>query len=147
LSLAENPLIDDPLPVEEGSYVLCVVAGDSATVDDTWQPVEWATMVHATVDNTPPVLTPQLSVRSDQDGGFVFEPIFAAPELADFRVKFGPADETDCADPDGFLIYRRIPFAIPAEEVPARVCVIGLDSPGKAGEAHEFLLEGRQARD
>jgi hypothetical protein len=143
LALAENALIDDPLPAEEGSYLLCVVAGESATVDDTWQPVEWATMVHTIVDNTPPILMPRLSARSDPDGSFMFEPIFAAPELADFRVKFGPAAETDCADPAGYLIYFRIPFRIPAEDVPARVCVIGLDSPGNAGEPHEFLLEGR----
>ncbi len=143
IALADNALIDDPLPAEEGSYVLCVVAGESATVDDAWQPVEWATMVHAIVDNTPPVIRPQLSARSFPEGGIVFEPLFAPPELADFRVKFGPLDETDCADPEGYLIYRRIPFSIPDEAVPARVCVIGLDSPGNAGEAHEFIL-GRQ---
>ena len=55
-------------------------------------------------------------------------------------VKFGPADETDCAGADGFQQYRRFPFSIPAEQLPARVCVIGFDAPGNAGDVYDVVI-------
>ena len=140
VALSAAPLIDDPLPPDEGHYLLCVLAGESETVDETWQPVERPTVARVEVDNTPPALEPQLSFMSEPFGGLRFEPIFAPPELSDFRVKFGPAAEIDCADPEGFQIYRRFPFAIPAEQLPARICVIGFDTPGNAGEVHEVVV-------
>ncbi len=91
---------------------------------------------------TPPVLQPELSISRDGFGGFRFEPIFAVPELADFMVLYGPAGEIDCGDTGAFLPYRRIPFNIPAEQVPARVCVIGFDMVGNAGEVYEVVLGG-----
>ena len=139
-TLAERDLIDEPLPAEEGSYLLCVLAGMGELEDETWQPAEFATQVRVEVDNTPPALTPELSILRDEFGGLRFEPIFAPPELSDFVVKFGPAGETDCADPEGFLRYRRFPFDVPAEQMPARLCVIGFDSPGNAGEVLDVVV-------
>ncbi len=140
IALADASLIDEPLPAEEGSYLLCVVAGESATPDGTWQPVERATVARAEVDNTPPALTPQVIFYPDGFGGFRFEPIFVTPELSHFEVKYGPAGEVDCADPTGFAPYRRFPFDLPAEQLPARVCVIGYDTPGNAGAVHEIVV-------
>src|SRR5690606_305117 len=97
VALSAAPLIDDPLPPDDGHYLLCVLAGESETVDETWQPVERPTVARVEVDNTPPALEPQLSFMSEPFGGLRFEPIFAPPELSDFRVKFGPAAEVDCA--------------------------------------------------
>ncbi len=140
IALADAALIDEPLPAEEGSYLLCVVAGQSATVDETWQPAAWATVARAEVDNTPPTLTPQVMFYPDGFGGFRFEPLFITPELSHFEVKFGPVDEVDCADPTGFAPYRRFPFDLPAEQLPARLCVIGYDTPGNAGAVHEIVV-------
>lgn len=140
IALADAALIDEPLPPEEGSYLLCVVAGESATVDETWQPVEWATVAHVAVDNTPPRLTPRLDFNRDGEGGLTFQPIFAPPELSHFRVKFGPAGATDCAVDDGFRDFLRVPFHIPAEELPARLCVIGYDAPGNAGAPLDVVV-------
>lgn len=140
IALADAALIDEPLPAEEGGYLLCVVAGESAAVDGTWQPVEWATVARAEVDNTAPTLTPQVIFYPHDFGGFRFEPLFVTPELSHFEVKFGPVDEVDCADPTGFAPYRRFPFDLPAEQLPARICVIGYDTPGNAGAVHEIVV-------
>lgn len=140
VALAEQSLIDEPLPLDEGSYLLCVIAGESPRLDATWQPAEWSTVARVQVDNTPPTLRPDLAVLAAGDGAFLFEPIFAVPELVDYLVKFGPLDATECDDRDGYQRYRRIPFSLSASETPARVCVIGLDSAGNEGQPEEYEL-------
>ena len=141
--LAEDNLIDDALPPEEGSYLLCVVAGESPSVDETWQPVAWATAARLEVDNTPPALAPQLSFNLDGEGGFFFEPLFVVPELSDFLVKFGPEALTDCADDQGYERYRRIPFHMAQDQRPGRICVIGSDAAGNAGAWTEWIVGSR----
>lgn len=140
VALAERSLIDEPLPPEEGFYVLCVLAGESPEVDGTWQPVERPTMVWAEIDMTPPALRPELSIAPDGFGGFRFEPLFAPPELSHFEVLFGPAEEIDCADRDAYVPYRRFPFNLPPEQVPARICVVGFDVAGNEGEPYEVVV-------
>ena len=140
IALAERSRIDDALPPEEGSYLLCVIAGPTATPDASWQPAGRATIARAAVDNTPPTQTPRLSARADGRGGFLFEPIFAEPELADFLIKSGPVGETDCASRAGYARYRRIPLTIPSTDTPARACVIGIDSAGNEGQPTGYEL-------
>ena len=140
IALADATVIDEPLPPEEGSYLLCVVAGESAAVDGTWQPVEWATIARVEVDNTPPRLTPQLSFLRDDQGGLTFQPIFQPPELSHFRVKFGPPEATDCAVDEGYRDFLRVPFRLAADELPARICVIGYDTPGNAGQPLDVVV-------
>lgn len=140
VALADAPLINDPLPGEEGSYLLCVLAGESAAPDETWQPAEWATVARVEVDNTPPALAPQLAFNGDPATGLFVEPLFAVPELSDFLVLVGPAEATDCADRDAYARYRRIPFPISPDQLPARVCVIGFDTPGNEGDVFEVII-------
>jgi len=137
---AEADLIVDPLPPEEGVYVLCLQAGDTPAVDNAWQPLKWATQVWAEIDMTPPTLTPRLSILRDVSGGLQFEPVFAPPELSHFEALYGPADGTDCADRDAFRPYLRIPFTIPAEQIPARICVVGFDVAGNEGAVSEVVV-------
>jgi dienelactone hydrolase len=142
VALGNQQVINDPLPPEEGSTVLCVLAGDTPVVDESWQPVEQATLVRAEIDTTPPVLVPFINIhRFGED--ISFEPIFVVPELSDFRIKFGPPETTDCSVSDDYFIYRRIPVRVPADQLPAKICVIGADVAGNAGEPVEHIVTAR----
>jgi hypothetical protein len=76
----------------------------------------------------------------DNMGGFRFEPIFALAELVNFRLKAGPDTETDCAVEDGYGTYRRFPITIPADQIPARLCIIGSDHAGNEGLPFDVVL-------
>jgi hypothetical protein len=140
IALADLNLIDEPLPAEEGSYLLCVLAGENQIVDETWQQPQQSTIVRALVDTTPPVVQPPLNIMPDDRGGFRVEPIFAMAELVDFQLKAGPEDETDCVVEDGYGPYRRFPTAIPVDQVPARLCIIGFDHAGNEGLPFDVVL-------
>lgn len=140
IALADLDRIDDLLPIEEGSYLLCVLAGENPVVDETWQTPERATIARALIDTTPPSLEPTFNIIPDGTGGFMVDPIFAIAELVDYRLKSGPVSETDCADEEGYLPYRRFPITVPADQTPAKVCVIGTDYAGNEAPPYELLL-------
>jgi hypothetical protein len=140
IAMANLNRIDEPLPAEEGSYLLCVLAGESPMVDETWQIPERASVARALVDTTPPTVQPNLSIMPDNMGGFRVEPIFALAELVNFRLKAGPDTETDCAVEDGYGTYRRFPITIPADQIPARLCIIGSDHAGNEGLPFDVVL-------
>ncbi len=126
-ALAENPTIDDAIPTEEGFYLLCVLAGASPRVDDTWQNPDYPTVISAQIDTTPPQLEPQLSIRElpeFYDVGLIFLP----PELSDYRYKFGPPETTDCTVESDYERYRRIPLTLERGDGAIRLCVIGYDN-------------------
>ena len=143
-SLADNPVISDAIPKEEGSYLLCVLAGETETVDDSWQPVSFPTVVRVQIDRTPPIVEPELGL-TEFDDGYMFEPIFAIAELTNYEVKFGPAAETDCADPEGYMPYRRVPFSADKADDPQTICVIGYDNAGNQGAPKAFYLGAQPA--
>jgi hypothetical protein len=138
-ALGNEQVINDPLPVAEGSYVLCVLAGITPVVDGSWQPAAEATVVRAEIDTTPPVLVPFININRFGDE-VSFEPIFVPPELSDFRIKFGPPETTDCSVSDDYFIYRRIPVRIAADQLPTKICVIGADVAGNAGAPVERVV-------
>lgn len=127
IALATDSLIEEEIPEAEGFYYLCVVAGNSPTVDSTWQSFANATVVLAHIDTTPPVIAPILSVQ-DFETEYYLEPIFRVPELVHYVLKLGPPATTDCDDPAGYFPYRRIALSIEkSSELPTKVCVIGYD--------------------
>ena len=99
-----------------------------------------AAFVVLQVDDTPPVVEPDLSAV-ESDDGYRVEPIFATPELSDYQVKIGRFSSTDCADPRGYVRYRRIPIEVAVAELPASVCVIGYDLADNASEPARFELD------
>jgi hypothetical protein len=140
IALADLSVIDDLLPAEEGSYLLCLLAGENPIVDDTWQLPERATIARALIDTTPPTVEPTFSILPDGTGGFMVDPIFAIGELVNYRLKVGPNAETDCASEDDYLPYRRFPVNVPADQIPAKVCVIGSDYAGNEAPPYELLV-------
>lgn len=131
ISLANQPTITDAVAEEEGFSLLCVLAGKSEALDDTWQDPAYPTVAIVQIDTTPPQLAPQLSIRETPDFidvGLIFSP----PELSDYLYKFGPKDKTDCAVEDDYIRYRRIPLSIERADGPIRLCVIGFDNANNA---------------
>jgi hypothetical protein len=124
-----------PAPSGEGFHVACVAPLEGATVASGV-----ASFAILQVDDTPPVVEPELSIIEGEDGAFSIEPIFATPELSDYLVKVGPRATVDCADPEGYVRYRRMPIQVPAADVPASACVIGHDLADNAAPAVRFEL-------
>ena len=138
--LADSATIDDAIPDEEGFYLLCVQAGESTTVDDSWQSLSHPTVAIAQIDVTPPQLEPQLAVQETPDFidvSLVFQP----PELSDYLFKFGPAETTGCAVEDDYLRYRRIPITIERSDGPIRLCVIGFDNANNATAPLDIVFD------
>lgn len=140
ISLAKNSTITDAVPDEEGFYLLCVLAGNSALVNNSWQSFVYPTVAIAQIDTTPPQLEPQLDIFKSPD--FIdISLVFFPPELSDYRYKFGPKDLISCANNDGYLQYRRIPITIERSEGPSRLCVIGFDNANNATQPLDTVFE------
>lgn len=121
-------------PAQEGFFVACL-----APLVDGEVHTRAASYAVLQVDDTPPVVAPELSVIELGDERSI-EPIFATPELSDYVLKVGTPAGTDCADPEGYVRYRRIPVRVGADERPASVCVIGFDLAENASEPARFEL-------
>ncbi len=134
IAVAEQPRFDDPLPATGGRSLLCLVAGNSAVVDEGWQQTAVATVAQVEVDSTPPRGTAVLDI-SRRDGLALIQPVYDPPELADFYLKAGPVDGTDCAVEEGYFPYRRVPLAAPVDDLPWTVCIIAQDMAGNAAPA------------
>ena len=139
IALSDAPIIDDAIPAEEGFYLLCVLAGPQATVDESWQSTDYPTVMIAQIDTTPPLLEPQVLVRDMGDARQV-DLVFEPPELSDYIFKFGPPETADCADEAGYEQFRRIPPIVENDDLPVKLCVIAFDNAGNPTEPHEQLL-------
>lgn len=111
--------IDDDLPTTEQRLLLCAVAEGAGLAD--------AAIAVAYIDTTPPAAEIGFSVSGSRQDGWRIEPVFNPPELSLYMVKVGPAKKTDCADPDGYVAYRRIAVNVAGDDAPARFCAIGYD--------------------
>jgi hypothetical protein len=127
--------VNAPLPQQDGFYLLCAAA---AGVDG--RPVlSGAGSAVVEVDGRPPTAPVRLATVVSRDD-VRFEPVFDPPEYSSFQFKAGPQGAIDCADPDGYAIYRRIPLTVAIADLPAAVCVIGQDEAGNWGPPHSFVL-------
>ena len=124
-----------PLPAADGFYLLCAAAPSA----DGNPNVGGAGYAVVEVDGTPPTAPIRLSTLVDPLNVRV-EPIFSPPEYSGFLLKAGPQAATDCADPDGYAIYRRIPLTIAISDLPATLCVIGEDEAQNRSVPHTFEL-------
>jgi hypothetical protein len=134
-----EPLIDDPLPVRDGSWYLCILAGPEARWGDDWQSVLFPTVVKVRIDTVPPRITPPLAIRDAPDGWFV-EFLTQEPEVVGYRYKYGPPGRTRCSDEAD---YRPsfIPFiTLPRRDGPYTFCAIPYDAAMNAGAVVERVL-------
>jgi hypothetical protein len=128
-------IYDAPLPPEEAVYLLCAAALDTDLVPLTAD----AGSAVVEVDGTRPDAPIELSTTS-LDDGIQVEPIAAPPEYSSFLVKVGRPAATRCALPVGYVRYDQIAVQIPADQLPARFCVLGTDEAGNHGMAQSFEL-------
>jgi hypothetical protein len=124
--IATSIPIDDELPLTEQRLLLCAVTEGA--------PLEHAAIAVAYIDTTPPVADISFAVGGSKAEGWRIEPVFNPPELSSYFVKVGPSSRTDCADPDGYLVYRRVPINVSGDDAPARICAIGYDDASNASE-------------
>jgi hypothetical protein len=117
------------LPADEGFTLVCV--GSAA------QP----TAVVIRADGTAPDPATIELTTTPVEGGVQVEPVFAPPELSQFRWVSGPVDSIDCATAEGYVGYRRVPATIQAADLPTMVCVIGIDEAGNASKPASITVE------
>ena len=126
---------DQPLPTVDDVYVLCAARSDVDGAPSTAD-AGYAVMQ---VDARPPDAPITLSSVGDGTGRRV-EPVFAPPEYSSFFVLYGPAGTVDCAATDSYSPYRRVAIVLDASQLPATLCVIGVDEAGNRGAPQEFAL-------
>ncbi len=124
--IATSLPIEDELPLNEQRLLLCAAAEGSALAD--------AAIAVAYIDTTPPVADVRFAVSGSKAEGWRIEPVLNPPELSSYLIKVGPARTTDCADPDGYVVNRRIPINVASDEAPARFCAIGYDEASNASQ-------------
>ena len=130
-TVAARPRIEDALPLTEGRYVLCLLAGPHAQVDDEWQQPRFATSLRLQIDTTPPDTPPPAAVRRAEDA-LLITPLSRPPDYAAYLFKSGPVSTTNCADAQGYLRLAGGPVTLPAAGAPALLCLIALDEAGNA---------------
>lgn len=92
------------------------------------------------IDNTAPKREITLNINRDPDG-VQFAPIFSPPELSSYLIKAGAISATSCSDKEGYRVYRRVPVRLELNELPVKVCVIGLDEAGNQSLPYETQLQ------
>lgn len=131
--IATSGAVTATVPTAEGHYLLCVLGGSGPGAGDGWQDSDRATVVHLTIDTTPPREGPGLLLEADEDGYRIFLR-GSPPELAAFGIKMGPPEEVDCGSPLGYSLLRGDWFAFPHPVEPQQVCIVAFDEAGNAGE-------------
>jgi len=133
IPLTPGARIQEPIPPIDGRYILCVLHTGE-------QQARYASFAHTAVDSMPPVISPQWLVRGD-NGFFSVQFNFNVPDLSDYRYKFGPDAATDCDNPDGYQIYRRVPIRFPIDRTSLiRFCVLGGDRAGNFTRPTHIVL-------
>lgn len=130
--IEEQPLIEQPMPRQEGIYTACVIGGRA---NGTWQLPSNATVRLRRIDETPPAMAPRISER-ELGGQLEVRPEYVPWEVTNLRVKYGPAAVVDCDTPDGYGRHRNNHwYPVENQSEPWRFCAHGVDSAGNAGPA------------
>jgi uncharacterized protein (TIGR03437 family) len=138
--VASTPVIRDLVGIQDGYYFLCVIAGDSPSVDSLWQQPSHASVRFKRVDSQPPVVQVDYEIEPldnayrllNQTGGQ------GSSGLGPSFSKSGPTSSTDCSDPQGYGIQVSIPPIIRTKDFPARVCWKLSDKAGNLTAPTQF---------
>ncbi|HNS97612.1 MAG TPA: serine protease [Polyangiaceae bacterium] len=134
-SLEMGALYEAEINASKGHVLFCATGKNS----DGQLALRQAGFAVVEIDTTAPVRPIQLTVTTDENGA-LYEPVFSLPELASFRIKHGPTDTIDCANPEGYRDYAVVPVRVPSAELPVRVCVIGADLAGNPSPPSSFPI-------
>ena len=144
-AVSEKPVINAELPRELGRYYLCVLGGNTSTVDESWQPARFASMVQTRIDDTKPTIPITYSLQDTADS-YVLTPYFVLPELVSFHYKADTAGESTCQSAEGYRPYIRIPVRISKDSGTNRLCLYGEDEAGNRTNTLELSLRGTSIR-
>jgi len=137
---SDQPVIDDPFPLSEGPFFLCIIGGPARAYDESWQQLDFATASYVTIDRTPPLIPPQFTVEKS-DRGFFVRWFYSPPEIGSYLFKYGRVGETRCEDPSSYRMAL-IPFLnIDNSGYPQLLCVVAEDAAGNSGPPAEYLLQ------
>ena len=138
--VAKVPVISDPVGREDGYYFLCVIAGNTASFDSSWQQPSNASMRFKRLDSQPPLELLDYELQTlnqgyqlsfqNGDGG--------VPGLGIAVEKRGSPGSTDCSDPQGYRVQISIPDVIRNSDLPARICVKASDKAGNFTDPVQF---------
>jgi hypothetical protein len=133
------PRINEPLPLDEGLHLLCVIGGPNRPAGRQLWSADFPSVVPVRIDLTPPSLQAQVRVSSAVNGWSVA--FGSIPyEVSGHVFKFGRVAETRCSDPADYRLAL-IPFIfIPRGNFPTLLCVIPFDDAGNGGTVFEQLL-------
>ena len=93
---ADAPVISDPIGRADGYYFLCVIAGNTASFDSSWQQPAHATMRFKRLDSQTPLVLLDYELQTLTQG---YQLTFHgdAPGLGIELEKKGPLASTDCS--------------------------------------------------
>ena len=133
------PVITDPVGIADGYYYLCVIAGDTASFDSSWQQPSHASIRFKRLDSLPPLVGVDYQIQ----------PLLNAYELDNLTggegtsdliglLKRGPLASTDCFDPLDYRIQVSIPQIVRTSEFPTRICWKLMDRAGNIADPVAF---------
>src|SRR5262249_13529804 len=124
IALASSSVISDPIGSADGYYFLCVIAGDTPSVDSSWQKPVHASVRFKRIDSQPPVVPLDYTLEVVRDGYHLVNTTGGEEPsgLGLAFYKMGPLATTACSDPQGYRVQISIPPLISPGEFPTRVC-------------------------
>jgi uncharacterized protein (TIGR03437 family) len=134
------PMIHDLIGTRDGYYFLCVIAGDTPSVDSHWQQLSNASVRFKRIDSQPPVVQVDYEIEPlnnayqlvNQTGGDGPSGLGAGLQ------KRGPPWSTDCSDPKGYGLQISIPPVIRTSDFPTRICWKLSDKAGNFAAPAQF---------
>jgi uncharacterized protein (TIGR03437 family) len=141
IPVAVAPMIRDPIGGNNGYYMLCVVAGDSASMDSSWQQPVHASVRFKRLDSQPPAVGVDYQLEEIVNGYRLLLSSTAGDGPSGLGVstfKRGPPSATDCSDPRDYRVQTSIPHVIRTSDMPARICSKLSDKAGNTADPAVF---------
>ena len=138
--VSSAPVIRDPVGGQDGYYIMCVISGDTPSIDSSWQQPSYASVRFKRLDSQPPVVQVDYEIEPlnnaygllNQTGGE--GPSGLGPALS----KRGPPSSTDCSDPLGYGLQISIPPIVRTSDFPTRICWKISDKAGNFAAPAQF---------
>ena len=118
-----------------GHHVLCVRAGDTTQVDETWQSLQFAS------DLIPELNRHRRVVISSEGDAYRVAMNRDVAELAGYQYKFGAPGETDCQKLEGYTALRAEAVMVRKAQTPATVCIMSPSTMDTKSSTLAYYLE------
>ncbi|MEQ7919927.1 serine protease [Xanthomonas sp. WHRI 1810A] len=137
---ATQALIDDRVGSEAGLYFLCIIGVDSAAQRPAQEMMNKPVIVAMEIAPSGPTRMPQLTIERRAEGGYQVMPYYSNPTLWVYTFKSGPAEATQCDDPEGYLPEFDEVVIIEATPLPMKLCSKAYDMTSQPSSPRTDLL-------